>query len=159
LIEVGPAAATISVGAVTILVAVWGAWISLGSSRHGPVWALSQLERWQPATAAVLVLGALAAVAVDPFWMGAAVAYVGVVAWWLTRTVRRHLLRARSLYGEMTALDGAGVNSRLSIFVMGGATVLGVVAIWDVTRRGWVGSFGIALALVLGWVGFRLRAG
>jgi xanthine/uracil permease len=101
----------------------------------------------------------VAAVALDPFWMGVAVAYVGVVAWWLTRTVRRHLLRARSLYGELGPADDSRANSRLSVFVLGGAVALGVVAIWDVFERGWVGSFGIALALVLGWVGLRLRTG
>ncbi len=159
MIQLGPAAATVAVGAATILVASWGAWISLGSSRRGPGWALAQLERWQPASGAVALLGALAMLAFDPFWMGVAVAYIGAVAWWLTRTVRRHLLRARSLYGELSSPAGTGVNRRLSAYVLAGAAGLGVIAIWDTVERGWVGSFGIALALVLAWVGLRLRRG
>lgn len=159
MIGLGLAAATTTVGGVTILVAFWGAWISLGSSRQGPAWALSQLERWQPAIAGMVAVGAAAALAVDPFWMGLAVAYVGLVAWWLTRTVRRHLLRAQSLYGTLSSPDTARVSHRASGYVLGGAVALGVVAVWDVIQRGWVGSFGVALALVLAWVGLRLRAG
>jgi len=102
-------------------------------------------------------LGAVAIAIVRPVWVGLALVYIGVVTGWLLWIVRRNLDRVHAAYGEF---DDVGVpfdGARLGGWIMVAAAVLGAVAIWDVTERGWSGSFGLALAVGLGSVGVYLR--
>lgn len=149
--------ATAGVGAVALAVAGWGGWISIGSLRSGPGWARSRLSTWRPMPWVLAGLGAVAIALVRPVWVGLALVYIGVVTGWLLWIVRRNLDRVHAAYGEF---DDVGVpfdGTRLGGWIMVTAVVLGAVAIWDVTERGWIGLFGLALAVGLGSVGIYLR--
>lgn len=95
-----PPASMLVIAVVVAAVIAWGAWFSSRSARHGPGWALMQLERWRPMAWSLAGLGVVSAVAVDPIWLGVAILYVGAVTGWLTRTVRRRLEEFRNTYGE-----------------------------------------------------------
>ncbi|HLU52330.1 MAG TPA: hypothetical protein VK011_01935 [Acidimicrobiia bacterium] len=88
------------IAVVVVAVIAWGAWFSAGSARHGPSWALTQLQRWRPMARSLGALGVIITVAVEPIWLGVAVVYVAAVTWWLTRTVRNRLEAFRNTYGE-----------------------------------------------------------
>lgn len=88
------------IAVVVVAVIAWGAWFSAGSARHGPSWALTQLQRWRPMARSLGALGVIITVAVEPIWLGVAVVFVAAVTWWLTRTVRNRLEAFRNTYGE-----------------------------------------------------------
>lgn len=108
---------------------------------------------------AVAGLGGVLAVVVSPVWAGLAVLYIAAVTGWLMRTLRRSLERVRATYGEFDPVPtgGGAIPNRLSTYLLVGAAVLALLAIWDTSVRGWTGLFGLALALCLGGVGWALR--
>ena len=158
MIGLDQAVATAVLGAVAVAVAIWGVWLSVGSSRQGPAWALSQLGRWRRAAPLLLIGGGLATLVFEPFWMGIGVVYIAAVAWWLTSSVRRSLLRTLEVFGDLG--DGtppsAASASAYSRILLGGAGVLALFSVWDVVNRGWPGVFGVVLAVCLGYVGIRV---
>lgn len=159
MIELGTGPASGLVGLVAVAVVAWGAWLSLGSSRRGPAWAHDALTTWKWMPWAVAALGLVLIALVKPIWAGIAVIYIAAVTGWLTRTLRRGLDRVREAYGELGPPPAGGptVSPRVSTYLLVGAAVLALLAAWDTTVRGWVGLFGLALALCLGGVGIVLR--
>lgn len=149
--------ATAVVGAVAIIVVLWGAWISLGSLRHGPAWALDQLSLWRPLPWVLGIAGLGAVFLVDPVWVGLGVVYIALVTGWIIWAVRRNLDRVRQAYGGFDEVSSQFPMGRMGSFLVAGALLLGAIAIWDVSVRGWTGLFGLALAVCLGGVGLALR--
>ena len=154
-------AATAAVGIVAVTVAVWGGWLSLGSSRRGPGWALTVLTAWRPMPWLLAVAGSLTAILVEPAWVGIGVLYVAVVVGFLTRSVRRSLERVSDAYGLDDA-PGAGapmVGGRTGRLLVAGGVLMAVLGTWDVAVRGWAGIFGVLLAVCLVGVGAVILLG
>lgn len=150
-------AATALVGAVAMVVVIWGAWISVGSLRRGPSWALDQLRLWKPLPWALAIGGVGAVFLVDPVWIGLGVVYIALVTGWIIWAVHRNLDRVRQVYGEFDGVSAQLPLGRMGGFLLAGAVLLGAIAIWDVSSRGWIGLFGLGLAVCLGGVGLALR--
>jgi hypothetical protein len=156
-VTLGAPAATAVVGSVAVAVVAWGAWLSIGSSRRGPAWAQRVLTGWRPLPWTIGVGGAAAALVVEPAWMGLGVAYIAVVTGWLMRTVRRNLEAVREAYGGFDPIAPAPISGRIATYLLGGAAVVGALAVWDIWARGWGGLFTFALAVCLAATGLFLR--
>ena len=150
--------ATAAVGVVALLVAAWGAWLSLESSRRGPGWALAVVERWRPMPWIVVVVGGVALVAVDPVWVGAGILYVGLVVLVLTSMLRRSLGRVHEAYGgfDPSAASRPALGPSAGRALLAGGAVIAGLGVWDVAVRGWSGVFALGLAACLAAVGATL---
>lgn len=152
-----PGVAAAVVGFVAVLIAAWGSWFSVGSSRRGPQWAYDQLDGWRPLPWALAITGLGLLVAVQPRWLGFALLYIAIVTGWLTRTVRINLARVRAEEGDLGDVAPPAAIGRTAVYLLAGAGLLGAVGIWDVWVRGWQGWFGLVLAACLGAAGWALR--
>ncbi len=74
---------------VSVSIAGWGFATSWGSAVRGPAWGVSFIGVGQRAWSALIVAGLIAMFVVEPFWLGLAVAYLAVTAWWIGSLVRR----------------------------------------------------------------------
>ncbi len=91
---------------------------------------------------------------VAPAWVGVGVVYVALVMGWLSRSVRRRLHMVREAFGGFDAgVSNPGLTRRTGGWLVVVALALGGLAAWDMTVRGWVGGFGLAIALFSGVVG------
>lgn len=151
--------ASVVVGAVAILVAGWGTWLSVGSSRRGAGWAHAFLVTWRWMPWAIGAAGVVLALVAEPPWVGIAVAYTGFVTAILARSVRTRLSLARDTYGAFDPPSEAAISqsATMGTYLMWGGVVLAVIAVWDVTERGWAGAFGLALAAILALAGWLVR--
>lgn len=89
MIEISQDAATAVVIVVTLTIAGWGFATSFGSAIRGPAWGVDFIGDGQRAWVALTVAGLIAMFIVDPFWLGLALAYLAVAAWWIGSLVRR----------------------------------------------------------------------
>lgn len=151
----GQGAVSVVLGGFAVGVIAWGAYISAGSARNGPSWAHRRLAvtRWLPWT--IGLAGAALLVLVRPWWLGAVVAYMGVVAGWLRYRAFRTVDQVLVEYGEPPATPA--LSPRTPGILLAAAAVIGVLAVIDITVRGWIGLFGLGVAAVVGWAALRMR--
>lgn len=150
-------ASTVVVGVAAVLIAIWGTWFSVGSSRRGPSWAHERLGAWRPLPWVLGAVGVAASLLVEPAWVGLSLLYIAVVTGWLTRTVRRRLDHVRSVYGEFDHVERGPISGQVGLYLLVGSVVLAGISLWGVTLGGWVGVFGLVMAAFLGGAGLVLR--
>lgn len=137
--------------ALAVLAGLWAAYISVGSARRGHDWVMSRLPGQARGSLVAAAVGAVLAVAVDPFWMGLGVAYLAGVIAWTARAVQTGIGRLVES-GEAEALPAdrqAAVVRKASNWLLLTALLGVVVTVLDFEQRGSVAFWDLVLVGVL----------
>lgn len=152
-----------SLAALAVLAGLWAAHISVNSTTRGPDWAIDRLQRESRLSVAVIVAGVLAAVLVDPAWMGLGVVYLAGVVAWTARAVLRTLVRIQAAgeYEPLSAERQAAVVRRVATWLFITAALGIAVTVIDVESRGGVALWDLTLVGVVAAAGavYWRRAG
>ncbi len=142
-----------------VLGGLWGGLVSVRAATRGPGWALDHLKRARPVSVTLMLVGIAVLFLVGPSWVGLALIYVfGIIAW-MARSVARSLEKVRQLGGFVPLPPDrqAAILARASRWLLIGGSVILLVAIVDLSWRGWPALFDLLLAAALLVPGFRIR--
>ncbi len=147
--------AIFSLAALAVLTGLWAAHISVNSTTRGPDWAIDRLPRESLWSVAAMAAGVLAAVLVDPAWVGLGVVYLAGVVAWTARAVLKGLVRIQDAgeYEPLPAERQAAVVRRVATWLFITAALGVAVTLIDVESRGGVALWDLPLVGVVAAAG------
>lgn len=147
---------------LAVAAGLWAAHISVNSATRGAEWAASRLPgeiRWG---LVALAAGAIAAVVVEPLWLGLGVVYLAGVVAWTARAVLRGLQRLREAgaYEPLPVERQAVVVARAGLWLLIVGALGVAVTVIDFENRGGVALWDLLLvgAVVSAGAVYRRRA-
>ena len=153
------AQAVFVLASLAVAAGLWAAHNSVNSATRGPEWAVSRLPREYRWSLVVLAVGIIAAVVVEPFWVGVGVVYLAGVVGWTARAVLRGLqqLAEAGAYEPLPVGRQSVVVARAGLWLLiVGALGVAVVVI-DFESRGGVALWGLVLVVAVLVVGVMYR--